>query len=235
MINYYELLGIKKEATEQEIKSAYRQMAKKYHPDLNKNKEENKIIVSLNEAKETLLDPEKRHVYDKLLNDIEHSKQTSKNKEETYSTKTQEYKNNYSETYITKWQFLINYLKNAKDLKWQKLLKCLLIILNFAFFITLKLFTIGITYLLCILENLIDYLVGIIILLAILSLLILGNKQTPNFLPIIPANIESFLLLSLLAGLIELSKTYIIEKSINIYALLQNLEDNIFIFILMKL
>lgn len=235
MIDYYELLGIKKEATEQEIKSAYRQMAKKYHPDLNKNKEENKIIISLNEAKETLLDKEKRYNYDKLLNDIEHSKQTSKNKEETYSAKTQEYKNNYSKTYITKWQFFINYLKNGKDLKWLKILKCLLIILNLLFFTTLKLLTICITYLLCILENLIDYLVGIIILFAIVSLFILANKQTPDFLPILPANIENFLLLSLLATLIELIKTYIIEKSVNLYALLQNLEDTIFIFILMKL
>ena len=37
MINYYELLNINKNATEEEIKKAYRTMAKKYHPDINKS------------------------------------------------------------------------------------------------------------------------------------------------------------------------------------------------------
>ena len=66
-INYYELLGIKKDATEEEIKKAYRMQAKKWHPDLNKDKDAASISMKLNEAKEVLLDPLKRKDYDKYL------------------------------------------------------------------------------------------------------------------------------------------------------------------------
>ena len=71
MINYYELLNINKNATEEEIKKAYRTMAKKYHPDINKSTEASKIIISINEAKETLLNEEKRKEYDRLLENLE--------------------------------------------------------------------------------------------------------------------------------------------------------------------
>lgn len=80
MMDFYELLGVKKDATKEEIKKAYRDMVKKYHPDVNKSEEANKIIISLNEAKETLLDDNKRKEYDKILEEINHSKQVSKNK-----------------------------------------------------------------------------------------------------------------------------------------------------------
>ena len=60
MIDFYELLGISMDSTKQEIKTAYREMVKKYHPDVNKSEDSNKIIRSLNEAKEVLLDDEKR-------------------------------------------------------------------------------------------------------------------------------------------------------------------------------
>lgn len=70
MIDYYELLGIKNDASVAEIKKAYRDMVKKYHPDINKSSDASKIIISLNEAKETLLDEDKRKEYDELLNEI---------------------------------------------------------------------------------------------------------------------------------------------------------------------
>lgn len=90
-------------------------MAKKYHPDVNKSKDSNQIIISLNEAKSTLLNDEKRKEYDKLLNDIEHSKQYSKNPNKTYDTKKENYKEEYKESYITRWQFFIHYLKFVID------------------------------------------------------------------------------------------------------------------------
>ncbi len=234
MIDYYELLGIKENATNQEIKTAYKQMVKKYHPDVNKTKEANKIILSLNEAKEILLDNQKRKEYDLLLNKIKHSKQTSKNKNETYTTNTTEYKQKYSHTYITKWQFLINYLVNGLDSKWLKFIKCILITINFGLFLVIKLSTICIVYTLCILENFIDFFAGAIIVLAVLSLFILKEKTTPNYIPFIPSNIEGFLIFSIIAGIIEITKTLIIKKSINLYVFFQNIEDKIFVSILMK-
>ena len=234
MIDYYELLGIKKDATEQEIKSAYRQMAKKYHPDVNKSEDANKVIISLNEAKETLLDQEKRAKYDTLLEEIKHAKQVSKNKEETYNTKKEEYKETYSETYITKWQFLINYLQNGLDKTWIKIIKCLLVTINYFIFTFIKLFMIILVYLLCVLEPLIDYLSGIIMVLAILALFVISKEQASSYISFIPANIESFLLFTILAVIIEILKTMIITKSVNLYALFQNIEDKIFITILMK-
>lgn len=234
MIDYYELLGINKDASEQEIKSAYRKMAKKYHPDVNKNEDANKIIISLNEAKETLLDSQKRKEYDLLLEEIKHSKQVSKNKEETYRAKTQEYKETYSETYVTRWQFFINYLKNSIDKTWIKCIKTLLVTLNYLLFAAIKLISLAIVYFLSIIESFIDYAAGIVMFLAILSLFVLSAKDGPDYFSFIPGNVENFLMLSFAAVMIEIIKTFIIKGSLNLYVLLQNIEDKIFVYILMR-
>lgn len=64
-IDYYKVLGIDKTASPEEIKKAYRKLARKYHPDLNPNdKEANKLFQQINEANEALSDPEKRKKYD---------------------------------------------------------------------------------------------------------------------------------------------------------------------------
>ena len=75
-IDYYKLLGVGKNATEKEIKSAYRKLARKYHPDLNPNdKNAHKNFQQINEANEVLSDPEKRKKYDKYGQDWKHSDQ----------------------------------------------------------------------------------------------------------------------------------------------------------------
>ena len=78
-IDYYKVLGITKKATENDIKKAYRKMARKYHPDLNPDdKEAEKKFKEINEANEVLSNPENRKKYDKYGKDWKHAEEYEK-------------------------------------------------------------------------------------------------------------------------------------------------------------
>lgn len=67
--DYYKILGVSRNASQEEISRAYKKLVRKYHPDLNPgNKEAEEKFKEINEAYETLSDPKKREEYDKLLN-----------------------------------------------------------------------------------------------------------------------------------------------------------------------
>jgi len=64
--DYYEVLGVERKASPEEIQKAYRKLARKYHPDINKTKEAEDRFKEINEANEVLSDPDKRKRYDAL-------------------------------------------------------------------------------------------------------------------------------------------------------------------------
>ena len=66
--DYYEVLGVDKSATDEELKKAFRKLAKQYHPDANPNNKEEaeKKFKEVNEAYEVLSDKQKRSMYDQF-------------------------------------------------------------------------------------------------------------------------------------------------------------------------
>src|SRR5690349_20167268 len=78
-VDYYKILGIDKQASAEDIKTAYRKLARKHHPDLNPNdKEAHKKFQQINEANEVLSDPEKRKKYDQYGKDWKHAEEFEK-------------------------------------------------------------------------------------------------------------------------------------------------------------
>lgn len=64
--DFYTTLGVSKNATEAELKSAYRRLARQYHPDVNKTPEAEKKFKEISEAYQVLSDPNKRKTYDQF-------------------------------------------------------------------------------------------------------------------------------------------------------------------------
>jgi curved DNA-binding protein len=82
-VDYYKTLGLSKNASADDIKKAYRKLARKLHPDLNPNdKDAHKKFQQINEANEVLSDPEKRKKYDQYGQDWKHADQFEKAKQQ---------------------------------------------------------------------------------------------------------------------------------------------------------
>ena len=82
-VDYYKVLGISKNASPDDIKSAYRKLARKHHPDLNPNdKEAHKKFQQINEANEVLSDPDKRKKYDQYGKDWKHADEFEKQRQQ---------------------------------------------------------------------------------------------------------------------------------------------------------
>lgn len=83
-------------------------------------------------------------------------------------------------------------------------------------------------------DGLLDCIIGLIVLWAILTLFIYVGRTTPDYIPLIPTNVEQFLYFLFIGTILEIIKIVVIKESINILVLIQNIEDKVFVKILMK-
>jgi curved DNA-binding protein len=77
--DYYQILGVSKNSTPDELKKAYRKLARKYHPDTNKDKDAESKFKDISEAYDVLSDPDKKSKYDNLGNSYNRFKTTGGN------------------------------------------------------------------------------------------------------------------------------------------------------------
>ena len=85
-IDYYNILGLDKKASEDDIKKAFRKLARKFHPDLNPNdKDAHQKFQQINEANEVLSDPEKRKKYDQYGKDWQHAEKSGQQRQSQQS------------------------------------------------------------------------------------------------------------------------------------------------------
>ena len=170
-MNYYELLGISNNASKEEIKNAYKKEIKKWHPDINKEVNAIDKSMKLNEAKEVLLDDNKRNDYDYYLKqqDINnYKKYTNFNNEN--NTKY----NKYEEKMVTKWEYFKEYINNKNIKLYKKIISIILVLLESFLCFILKYLIILLTYTCYILSEVIrNFYYYFYPLIIILSLLII--------------------------------------------------------------
>ena len=157
-MNYYELLGIDINASEAEIKSAYKREIKKWHPDVNKDEEAVLITTKLNEAKEILLNKEKKEEYDNYIihkEDKTYEKYTNvKSENNSVEIDPVEYEK-YEEKFVTKWEYLADYLRASSISLLRRIIGLIFVLLETFLCFILKCFIVLLSLLCFIISRLI--------------------------------------------------------------------------------
>ena len=187
-LNYYELLGVNENATKEEIKKAYKTQMKKWHPDINKSEEAPEMSIKLNEAKETLLDDDKRKAYDlslrKEVNDNYNKfNRSQKSNDDTYTSYDHTYHTVYEEPRkVTKWEYFKEYLKFGNDSQFRKFLAIIGVGLETLLCFMIKMLLISFA----IISNFCSYLIMMTFsllapVLGLLLLIVIGTILTKGF------------------------------------------------------
>ncbi len=179
-INYYELLGVKNNASKEEIRLKYKEQIKKWHPDINKNNEAIEVTKKLNEAKSILLDDEKRKEYDIYLNNI------SANGYQNIKEKVYNEQRSYDEEKLyTKWEYFRDYIKYYNDSKVRKVFGIIFVLLESLFISILQLINIILAYVISFMSGILKYLAdgifGLLIIFIIISFLLHGINLPNDF------------------------------------------------------
>ncbi len=131
MIDFYEIMGVRPEATEDEIKRSFRKLAVTYHPDKNNSADAEDKFKEINQAYEVLGDPQRRAQYDVLLADqkeiITHAK--SYHRDPAYR-RNRAYQSNSVETQSTH-QLMAEFLPKFRWACWVSLFVCFVVALDF--------------------------------------------------------------------------------------------------------
>ena len=168
-MNYYELLGVEKTASTEEIKKAYKTQMKIWHPDVNKDEHAVSISKKLNEAKDILLDENKRKEYDVFLENKEtmaYQKYSNVKQKESQVTKEE-----YQTKMVTKWEYLRDYLKMRNIKLSRRIIALIFVLLESLLCFLLKCLVIGLSILCYLLSDMIimifRYLFPIVVLLLV--------------------------------------------------------------------
>ena len=210
-MNYYELLGIDINASEEEIKTAYKREIKKWHPDINSDEKAVSMTMKLNEAKEILLDKDKRMEYDNFINhkeEVVYQKYTNSKPQDDEYQKYEE----YEEKFVTKWEYLREYLRCKNINIFRRIIGLIFVLLETFLCFILKCFIIIVSYLCFVISNIIILLLKILSpILFILAIYIAYIVITKGFNTLINNNYTEFrgILLFIIIYIIAIILPYI--------------------------
>lgn len=223
-MNYYELLGVKNTASKDEIKEAYKKQMKKWHPDINKDENAVGMSAKINEAKEVLLDDDKRKDYDLYLTkktEENYNRYTQRKNERNQNTNNSEKEQVYKNKKVTKWEYLKDWLKYGNYSKPRKLIGVIGVLLESILCWIIKVLLIlfsficnFVSYLIRLLFSYIYPIVGIIVLLFIVQCLTSGFYKVLDESPQIFNSIIVMILMFISSFILPLISKLIISPKV---------------------
>ena len=179
-MNYYELLGVQRSASNEEIRIAYKNQMKKWHPDINKSESAISMSSKINEAKEVLLDEIKRKDYDEYLDNKVKEDYNRYTQQKAQKEQTTQNHQEYQDNGVTKWQYLKDWLNYGNDSFIRKFIGLLGVLLESFFCTVIKYLLIILAYVTFLLSDLIRelyYYLSIFIFIFIIYTIVLYSTS----------------------------------------------------------